>query len=211
MLDISTPLDSETPIWPGSPGFQTGKLLSMAAGDPANVSSLSIDVHTGTHVDAPSHFLPDGATMESLQLDDLIGPVFVVDAGAAISVDAALLDRASVPDGATRLLLRTRNSSERERRSTPFREDFVALTSDGARWIVDRGIRLVGIDYLSIQRFTDPAETHEVLLEAGVIILEGLDLVDVDLRQRYELLCLPIALVGVEAAPARALLRPMPS
>jgi len=211
MLDISIPLDGSTPTWPGSPGFDTGELLSMEKGDPANVSSLTLDVHTGTHVDAPRHFLPHGSTVESLDLGAMVGPVFIVDSGAALAVNADILERASVPEGTTRLLLRTLNSTERDRRPAPFREDFVALTADGAQWVVDRGIRLVGIDYLSIQRFTDPADTHEILLEAGVVILEGLDLVNADPAETYELICLPVLLAGAEAAPARALLRRIPS
>lgn len=210
LIDVSTPLDDATPTWPGSPGFAVETLLSIGAGDPANASALTLDVHTGTHVDAPCHFLPGGATTESLSLDVLTGPALVIDVPDADIVDADVLEAAEIAPGTDRLLLRTRNSTERDRRRTPFREDFVAITADAARWVVGRRIRLIGIDYCSIQRFTDPADTHLVLLEAGVVILEGLDLVNAP-GGRYELLCLPIAIPGIEAAPARAVLRPLES
>jgi arylformamidase len=144
--------------------------------------------------------------MDDYDLATGIGAALVVDTGPADEIDAAVLDALEVPAGTRRLLLRTRNSARPELREPPFREDFAALTRDGAEWLVERGIGLIGIDYLSIQRFGDPLDTHHVLFRGGVTILEGLWLAHVD-PGRYELVCLPLRLAGCEAAPARAVLR----
>ena len=177
----------------------------LEAGDSVTGSHLAMDVHAGTHVDAPAHFLRGGATVESLDLHALVGPAWVADFPGASAVDAKTLDAAGIPDGTRRLLLRTGNSAL-WRSGAPFRPDFVAITADAARWVVDRGMLLLGNDYLSVQRFSDGPETHEVLLRAGVVLLEGIDLTDAD-PGPWELVCLPLRLVGAEGAPARAILR----
>lgn len=205
IVDISVPLRSPMPTWPGSVGLRLTQTQSIAAGGAANVSRLDTDVHMGTHVDAPWHFLAKGATAETLPLDELIGPAWVCHLPGIPSVTASDLEAAAIPAGTRRLLLRTENS-ERWATETTFRPDFVALTVDAARWIVERGIYLVGNDYLSIQRFHDGPETHRVLLEARVILLEGIDLAGVA-PGLWELLCLPLRLVGADGAPARAVLR----
>ncbi len=197
------PLHGQMRIWPGSPGFSSSPHLSLAAGDIANATSIEMDVHCGTHVDAPRHFVDGGATLDAVGLAPFIGPAWIADARGHPAIDAALLERLKVPPGTTRLLLRTDNSLERP--DAPFREDYVALTADAAQWVVARGVELVGIDYLSIQRFRDPPDAHQILLRASTMILEG-----VDLRHahpgRWTLMCLPMLLVGAEAAPARAVL-----
>lgn len=203
VLDISTPLDGRTPVWPGSPGFASSAHLSLADGDVANATLIEMDVHCGTHVDAPRHFVEGGASLDTLGLGPLVGPTWVADAVGHPTVDASVLQGLEVPMGTTRLLLQTDNSLGP--REAPFREDYVALTADAAQWVVDRGFQLVGIDYLSIQRFHDPPDTHQILLEAGTVILEGLDLRGVR-AGRWTLMCLPLHLVDTEAAPARALL-----
>jgi arylformamidase len=194
------------PVWPGSPGFRLIQTLSLARGDVANNSRLESDIHVGTHVDAPWHFLQDGATVERAPLDTLVGPAVVAYLPEARAVTAAALEGLELGETPQRLLLRTSNSELWRRGVREFREDFVALTVDAARWLVHRGVRLVGVDYLSVQRFHDGPETHEVLLRAGVVIVEGLDLSAVT-PGRYELLCLPLKIVGAEGAPARAALR----
>jgi arylformamidase len=204
-IDISVPLRSEMPTWPGSVGLKLTRTLSLDHGDTANVSRLDTDVHMGTHVDAPRHFLPNGATVETMSLDDLIGPAWVAHLPGIYSVNATDLDAAGIPVETRRLLLRTENSDRWELDST-FRSDYVALTLDAARWIVARGIRLIGIDYLSVQRFEDGAETHRILLGKAVILLEGLNLAGVA-PGGWELICLPLRLVGADGAPARAVLR----
>jgi len=208
MIDISMPVDAATPTWPGSPGVKTTSRMSLGAGDEANVTQLELDVHTGTHVDAPLHFVAGGRDMEAIGLDALVGPAIVVDTGDAMDVDAALLDALRVPAGTERLLFRTRNSQDPSWFQSPFREDYAALTADAATWVVEHGVRLVGIDALSIQRYRDPADTHQILLGADVCVVEGLVL-DRVAPGPYDLVCLPFRLTGTEAAPARAVLLPI--
>lgn len=204
IVDISVPLRSRMPTWPGSVGLTLTQTQSIAGGSVANVSRLDTDVHMGTHVDAPWHFLANGATVETIPLDELIGPAWVSHLPGIQAVTASDLDAAGIPAGTRRLLLRTENS-EHWATETRFRSDFVALTLDAARWIVDRGIGLIGNDYLSVQRFHDGPETHRLLLDARVILLEGLDLAGVP-PGPWELICLPLRLVGADGAPARAVL-----
>lgn len=180
--------------------------MSLEAGDPANVSRLDCDVHVGTHLDVPRHFLEDGATVEQVPLDILVGSAIVAHLPEVDSITASCLADLSLPPGTERFLLRTRNSEFWAAGVTEFRKDYVALTADAARWAVDQGIRLIGVDYLSVQRYDDSPLTHKIFLEAGVIILEGLNLAGVQ-PGAYELICLPIHLVGAEGAPARAVLR----
>ncbi len=204
--DISLPLDADLPTWPGSPGVLTTWRTSIQQGDVTNVTQLSMDVHSGTHVDAPRHFLDAGTTVDQLGLAPFVGSAVVIDTGAAPEITAEVLAAASIPPDTERLLLRTANSSRPAR--APFREDYAALTLDGAQWLVDTcNLQLVGIDYLSIQRFTEPPDVHRTLLGSGLAILEGLCLKDV-VPGAYELVCLPLRLIDVEGAPARAILMP---
>lgn len=205
LIDISMPLNACTPTWPGSPGFSSRSHLSLTAGDVANATLLRLDAHCGTHVDAPRHFVPTGATIDEVGLTALIGSASVADVSGSRAIDAATLDACQIPDGTERLLLRTDNASRAGMHDGSFHEDYVALTPDAARWVVRRGIRLVGIDYLSIQRYEDPPDVHEILLGAGVLILEGIDLRPVT-PGRWTLICLPLHVTGIEAAPARAVL-----
>jgi arylformamidase len=193
------------PIWPGSVGLRLVRTKRLEAGDPANVSRLDCDVHVGTHVDAPWHFLENGSTVEQLSLDVLIGPVVVAYLPEVSAITAGDLDDLGLPPGTRRLLLRTQNSELWAARVTEFKKDYVALTADAARWVAEHGIRLIGVDYLSVQRYGDSTLTHQILLEAGVIILECLNLAGVQ-PGGYELICLPLKLVGAEGAPARAAL-----
>ncbi len=202
--DISLPLDSDLPLWPGSPGIRSTQLMSIGRGDAANVTQLSLDVHSGTHVDAPRHFIDTGSSVDELGLDPFVGPAVVVDTGSAREITASVLADVSIPQDAERLLLRTANSSQRTGRA--FDEDYAALTPDGAQWLLGRfDLKLMGIDYLSIQRYADPPDVHRSLLGSGVAILEGLRLTDVS-PGAYELVCLPLRLIGAEGAPARAIL-----
>jgi arylformamidase len=208
-VDISMPLTDEMPVWPGSPGARTRLLKDFASGDEATVTGLDLDVHTGTHADAPRHSIPGGATMGEMGLRPMVGPALVVDVSAEADVNAKTLE-ALVPDGTDRLLLHTRNSTDTGYQSGPFREDYAALTLDAAEWAASRGLSLIGIDYLSIQLFTDSPDTHRVLLGGNVCILEGLNLVEVKAGE-YFLVCLPLRLEQSEAAPARAILMEMNS
>lgn len=203
LIDISRPLRDGMIVWPGSRGVRLTRTLSHDRGDPVTVSYFQADVHAGTHVDAPLHFLRNASPVERLPLEVLVGPAFVADLSDVESVNAGVLG-ATIPSGIVRILVRTRNSSSWNDDAT-FDTEFVALTADAASWLVEAGVRLVGIDGPSIQRFRDGPEAHEILLRAGVTILEGLDLKDAR-TGHYDLICLPILLEGAEAAPARAIL-----
>lgn len=210
LIDVTVPLVADLPLWPGSPGFSTRALSEQARGDTANASELRTDVHCGTHVDAPRHFVTDGATVEDLRLETLCGAAFVADVPDGASIGPADLDKAAIPADARRLLLRTSNSRIEDLYSTAFRPGYSALSPEGAAWVRARGIEVVGIDYLSIQRFDDPPDCHTILLEAGIAIIEGLALAGI-VPGWYELLCFPVLLAGAEAAPARVALRPLSS
>ncbi|MEM7480881.1 MAG: cyclase family protein [Acidobacteriota bacterium] len=208
MIDISVPLDAGLPLWPGSPGYRISSLAALGCDSDANVSLLAMDLHTGTHIDAPRHFLADGATVEEIALETLVGRAWVAEVPTQGDIGPTELDALSLPPGIERLLLRTPNSALWSEHPGEFRKDFAALSLAGAHWIVERGIRLFGIDYLSVQRFADGPETHRVLLRAGVVLLESVNLSAVK-PGPYDLTCLPLSLIGTEAAPARAILRPL--
>lgn len=210
IVDISVPVLPGMPVWPGDSDVRLVPVKRMATGDKNNSSRLDCNVHTGTHVDAPWHFLDDGSTSEQLPLDAMMGEAFVAYLPEVDAITAETLFQLTLPAGTTRLLLRTRNSELWETGVTEFRKDFVALTSDAAQWLVDRGIRLIGVDYLSVHRYGDNAPTHQILLRAGIVIVEGLNLAVVA-PGKYELICLPLRLDGADGAPARAVLRRLPA
>ena len=206
IYDISLPLSSDLPVWPGDDKIRLVQTLSMDAGADANVSRIEAGVHSGTHVDAPHHFLNDGRTVETLSLEVLVGPAYVLRIPDDVSlITADSLSRASIPEGVSRLLLRTRNSRWWQRGDKEFHRDFVAITVDGAAWLVAHDIRLVGVDYLSVAPFDDGVPTHRILLEAGIVIIEGCDLSRVP-QGEYDIYCLPLKLIGAEGAPARTIL-----
>jgi arylformamidase len=192
------------PTYAGEPGPQLEHLKQIARGDSANVTALSLGSHTGTHVDAPHHFLDGRSTVEAMPIDALVGPAQVIEMTEAHHITAAELEAAPIPAGTTRLLLKTPNS--RFWANDEFHTDFVGLTSAAAEWLVGRGFVLVGIDYLSIERFRSPEhEVHKILLEAKVIIVEGLDLRAVP-PGVYMMACAPLKVVGADGAPTRVFL-----
>jgi arylformamidase len=204
-IDVTTALaPGRLPLYPGDTPLTIRRDASLADGDLANLSSMTCTLHAGTHVDASLHFLEDGAGVEALPLDALIGPAWVVDASTLPGhVDAAALAALDLPPHAERVLFKTRNSAIWD--APVFTEDYVALTVDAASVLVDRGVRLVGIDYLSIAPFDDPAPTHLALLRAGVVIVETLDLRFAEPGE-WQLTCLPLLIPGADGAPARAVL-----
>lgn len=205
IYDITLPVTPQMAVWPGDPPVLLERIESMDEGAHANVSRLSASVHTGTHVDAPHHFLNDRRTVESLPLDILTGPALVVRLPDEMDViDAAALEAAAIPPGTVRLLLKTRNSA-RQANEAGFFPGFVGVSADGAGWLVDRGVRLIGVDSLSVAPYKQSAPTHTTLLRAGVVIVEGLDLSQVS-PGAYALYCLPLKLTGSDGAPARAIL-----
>jgi len=193
--------------WPGDPVPRVERIAELAAGDPATVSQIAFSAHTGTHVDAPLHFIAGGRALDEMPLDAMIGPARVIAARDRTAVGAEELRRHAIRRG-ERVLLRTRNS-DRATGHDRFTEEFVALAPDGARFLAGRGVRVVGIDALSIDRYADRSfGSHLALLGAGIWIIEGLDLSGVA-PGRYELVCLPLRIAGGEAAPARAALFPV--
>ncbi|HMA32897.1 MAG TPA: cyclase family protein [Chloroflexia bacterium] len=204
--DISNPVYSGMVKWPDNPPVVLERAMDMDQGATANVSQLACGVHTGTHVDAPVHFLPGGAGTDTLDLQVLIGPALVVYlADDVADITAAVLDGLAIPAGTQRLLFRTRNSTYWARGDRTFHEDFVAVRPDAATWLVEHGVRLVGVDYLSVAPYDAGVPTHRILLAAGVIPLEGLNLAGVA-PGAYQLVCLPVKLQGCDGAPARAVL-----
>ena len=205
-IDISVPLRNHMQVFTGDPPFHIERVQTIAGGGVCNLSTMQLGAHSGTHVDAPIHFLEGGAGAEDVPLDALMGPAWVVDAGTAgRTITAEDLDRFAIPSGETRLLFRTPAVGFWD--EPEFDAGFIAPDASAAEWLVARGVRLVGMDYLSVAPFDAPIPTHRILLGGGVVIIEGLDLRQVE-PGPYELLCLPLRIVGSDGAPARALLRP---
>ena len=204
--DITLTISPGMPLWPGDPPVELSQVLSMDLGADANLSRLSFSLHTGTHVDAPHHFINDHRTVESMPLEVLTGPCMVLHLGDEVdAITAQVLDTAAIPAKVTRLLFRTRNSARWARGDYTFHEDFVAVPQDGAEWLVRQGVRLVGVDYLSVAPMADIDSTHKTLLKDGIVVIEGLDLSQVE-QGTYQLFCLPLKVAGAEGAPARAIL-----
>ena len=209
IYDISVPLCSTIPTYPGDPGIEISKWMTLANGDAANVSFIKFGAHTGTHVDAPAHFIEGASPVECLPLDVLVGETLVVE----ISRDKMVIDEETVENACSsrpsRILFKTRNSDFWNERHAGFRSDYTYLTTAAAERLVDHGVRLVGIDYLSIEKFqSEDFATHHALLSRNVVIVEGLDLREVR-PGTYELICLPLRIRdgSGDGAPARAILR----
>lgn len=209
IYDITVPISAELPVYPGDPPIELERIMSLDKGDVANVTRLCCSTHIGTHVDPPSHFISGAMALDELPLEVLIGTARVAYVGDVPAIDVAALERCDL-NGATRVLFKTRNSSfwpPAEAGANVFREDFVYLEPDAARRLVELGVRLVGIDYLSVEKFNfDEPTTHLVLLGANVIVVEGLALRDVPPGD-YELFCLPLKIKDGDGAPARVVLR----
>jgi len=200
--DITQPLRPGMPTYPGEPGPTLKPLKQIRDGASANVTALHVGAHTGTHVDAPHHFIDGAPAIESLPLEALVGECDVVDMGQRQVITRADLESASITT--SRVLLKTRNSALWQ--DDTFHQDFSHIAPDAAHWLVERGMLLAGIDYLSIEQFHSPKhEVHRTLLGAGIVILEGLDLREVE-AGRYLLVCAPLKLVGGDGAPARVFL-----
>ena len=204
-IDISVPIYSGMVHWPDNPAVLIERMQDMSRGDAANVSKLELGAHTGTHMDAPHHFFADGAGIDELPLDAVIGPVRVIRIEHPRVILPEELEGHRLRAG-ERVLFRTRNS-EQCWNTNQFVEDFVHINASAARYLVQRQVRTVGIDYLSVGGYrADGVETHQILLGAGLWIIEGLNLAAVK-PGTYELVCLPLRIVGADGAPARAILR----
>lgn len=205
VYDISVGIDYDLPVWPGDPPIILDRVQSIDAGDIVNVSRFAASVHVGTHIDAPLHFIRNGRSVDSIPIKMLFGRAYVVHLTRTDIITDEVLEKAGIPPRTRRILFRTRNSRLWSRSDGEFKSDFVAVDESGAKWLVRKGVQLVGIDYLSVAPYGDVVPTHRILLEAGVVIVEGLDLSDVS-QGRYTLYCLPIKLMGIDGAPARAIL-----
>ena len=204
LFDISVPVKNGGVVYPGNPEIHIELQQDMSRGGSSNVSLLAIGSHTGTHVDAPLHMIPGGAGVDGIPLDALMGPALVIAFDDDVMAVTEAYLRSQPIAGYERVLLKTRNS--RYIRERDFHRDYTYLAPDGAEYLVSLGVRLVGIDYLSIEQFhSGHHRTHKTLLSRGVVIVEGLDLSEPPPGE-YELYCLPVLLEGVDGAPARAVL-----
>jgi arylformamidase len=206
IIDISLPIGPDLLTWPGDPGIRIDPAKRIDRGDPANVSELHLGSHTGTHIDPPVHFLPGERSIDRLDLDGFFGPALVADLRGADRIGPQELDRLELPPGTERLLCRTRNSELWTRLPVEFPDDYVAVTPEGARWVVDRGIRLLGVDFLSVEKRGSPDHpVHRTLLGGGTVIVEGLDLSRIE-PGPSTLACFPLRITGGDGSPARAVL-----
>jgi arylformamidase len=203
--DISLTISNDLPVWPGDTPIDLVRNKDMQQGELYTLSQITTTVHVGSHLDAPMHFVRDGHGVDQIDLNKLIGLCFVVDLPNVDSVDAQALEQANIPANVTRLLCRTRNSQYWARGDNVFHTDFVAIDPSGAEWIVQRGIQLVGVDYLSVGAHEGGIPTHEILLSNGVVPVEGLDLSHIEPGE-YQLICLPLKLKDCDGAPVRAVL-----
>ena len=205
IYDISLPISESLAVWPGDSPVKIRQSSHLEKGDRNTVSSLAFGAHTGTHVDAPAHFILKGSGVDTLDLNVLVGPVAVVDALDVDLLTADVMESLSIPPDCDRVLFHTRNSELWAEGYSIFNREFVAISEDGAQWLASRGFRLVGIDYLSVAPFKNSGPTHRELLLAGVVLVEGLDLRGIQ-PGRYQLVCLPLRIVEIDGAPARAIL-----
>jgi arylformamidase len=204
LIDVTVPLDPNLPTYPGNTPYTLEAVKRITRGDSSNVSTLHMSAHSGTHVDAPRHFFDNGAGAEGLPLEMLIGRARVIEITSRKGIGAEELAEANLSED-LRVLIKTTNS--RLWGIPEFQKDFVAVTEAGAKYLLEHGIKLVGVDYLSVEQFKKPgAPAHHILLGAGIIVIEGLNLRDVE-PGVYEMFCLPLPAVGSDGAPARVVLR----
>jgi arylformamidase len=204
LIDVSVPLDAHLPTYPNNTPFSLDPIKRLSRGDTSNVSSLHMSAHTGTHVDAPRHFFDDGLSTEALPLEMLLGRARVIEMTTRKAIAAEDLAPIDLSED-LRVLIKTVNSLFWG--SPDFHTDYVGMTESGAKHLVDRGVKVVGVDYLSVEQFRKPgAPAHRTLLGAGTIVIEGLNLRDVE-PGIYDMYCLPLRVVGSDGAPARVVLR----
>jgi len=206
VFDVSIPIRPDMHVWPGIDPPESKLIFSHANGDGADVTQFSMVVHTGTHVDAPRHFIADGGKVKDMNLEDMVGPAYVGYLPDVDIITAADLEQLPIPAGCERLLLKTKNSQIWQKGLEGFQMKYVYLSHDASSWIVDHGIRLVGVDYLSVDEVeTTDSIAHLTILGSGVVIIEGVVLTDVEPGE-YQLYCLPLKLENAEGSPARVIL-----
>lgn len=204
LIDVSVPLTPGMPVYPGNPEFELQPVKRVADGASSNVSRLVLGTHTGTHLDAPRHFFDDGAGIDELPLNLLLGRARVVEISRRGGITAEDLQAAGLRED-LRVLLKTSNSALWN--TAEFHTDYTHLTESGARYLVEQGVKVVGIDYLSVEQFKKAgAPAHRALLSEGVVIIEGLNLSEAE-PGMYEMYCLPLRIAGSDGAPARVVLK----
>jgi len=204
LIDVSVPIDAKLPNYPGNTPFTLEPIKRIARGDSSNVSSLHMSAHAGTHVDAPRHFIDQASGADAIPLEMLIGRTRVIEVTSRKGIGPDELSAVDLAED-VRVLIKTANS--RFWGTPEFHPEYVGVTEAGARYVIDHGIKLLGVDYLSVEEFKKPgAPAHHVLLGGGTIVIEGLNLRDVE-PGVYEMFCLPLRIVGADGAPARVVLR----
>jgi len=206
IIDITLPLSPNTPVWDGDQGISIQQTVFKGETSDFNISRVEMGVHAGTHIDSPFHLFNAGYTVDEIPLEVLIGQATILEISSSWEVinSEALLTSGFKP-GIERLILKTRNTEFWIRDPYGFHADYIGINSDGAEFLVNQGLKLIGIDYFSASPVSDLVSPHEILLDAGVVILENAYLVDVELGE-YECLCLPLKLQGTDGAPVRAVL-----
>lgn len=206
IYDATLTISDDMVIWPGDPVVTISRKRSISNGDSCNVTQLNMGSHTGTHIDAPYHFEEDGMRIDMLSLDTLIGPARLFHISNSFEIDYKVVKGLNIK-GIKRVLFKTSNSSNWKTNIKSFGKDYVSVTAEAAKYLVDAGVELVCVDYLSIEKFGNKAhETHHILLKNGVIIVEGLNLSDIP-PGNYELIALPLKIKDGDGSPARVVLR----
>ena len=204
-IDIYVPVRMGMPVWPGDPAPAFERVMDQNNGDICTLTHATMGAHTGTHMDSPLHFVPNSPSMEQMPIDATVGPARVIAIQDLVAIHRAELEPHAIQKG-ERIIFRTGNS-DRDWGNLPFNEDFIYIARDAAEYLAECGVRSVGVDYLSVGGFKqDSVDTHVALLGAGIWVMEGLVLADIEPGD-YELVCLPLKWVGAEGAPSRAILR----
>jgi arylformamidase len=206
LYDISLPISNGLPVWPGDPSVSLVMTSSIINGDKCNITKMQMGTHTGTHIDAPYHFLKDGMTVDEIPIETLVGPCLVVEVDSKSLIKKNDFQKYDL-NGHSRILFKTKNSARWAKNINYFDTDYVALGTEVAQYLVELNTLLIGVDYFSIESFHSVDNpVHKLLLKHNIIILEGLNLSKVRAGV-YELICMPLKLHGSEGAPARAILR----
>ncbi len=206
IYDVSLPIHNNMMPFFHDPTAHVYRVRDLDKGEDANVSEIKMGCHCGTHLDAPVHFVAGAPGVDSLSLDDLIGPVLVVEFPDSLQqIHASDLERAGIPAGTKRVLFKTRNSKDWERKETEFHQDYCGVESDAAEWLIERDVKVVGLDHLSICPFHDLLTTHRLFFNARTIVIEGLDLSGIK-PGLYQLICMPLNIQGADGAPCRVAL-----
>ena len=207
-IDLSIPIHDEMLIYPGDPAYKWQQVLFKSNGDVCNLSKMELGCHTGTHLESPRHMISDGAVVEDFDINQLCGVAYVAQIDGEGDITAESLDKANIPAGVERLLLRTDNSN-RDRLNPPFQADFCAFDLSAAEWLVSKGIRVIGLDFLTIEHSPDLSfPVHKCLLGSGMAVIEGVATKHAPLGM-VELVCAPMRLLAAEGAPCRVLVRPI--